>query len=188
MTKDSTNLRSVGELEERIQARLAPVDDRRRHAVELTCQQQATLDSAWQRFSDLADRLLRQLIRPSMARLATHFDNADLVPPVETGGRRCVYVFRCTRRCRATVRVELAVHADANVQNLILLRRVELFPPILPLREQERLTFPLDEFDEQAAGAWIEAKLLDIVDLLVALDAEAQGSLPSVAGRIRAAA
>src|SRR5262249_19239790 len=105
-----------------------------------------------------------------------------------TGGSRCVYVFRPGRRLSATVRVELAVHADANIDHLVLLHRVEVYPPLFPVQEQDRLALRLDDVEDKAVTSWIEGKLLTVVDLLVALEGDPLVPGAAIAGRVRAAA
>jgi hypothetical protein len=157
------------ELEAHIEARLAAAEQRRLHAEE---QGRRRRDAREQRTTDfrvVADRLTRGLIRPALRRLANHFAKAAPLSADETGRNGFGYVFGPTPSFPAVARLEMTVHPDEAVQEVLLVHRLDILFAPSPVQCQDRLVFPLDAVDETAAGAWVGEKLLQFVDVYLRL-------------------
>jgi hypothetical protein len=168
-------------LEQRIWDRLAQAEQGRRLASEHERWRQEGREQRTHLFHRVADRLLGQCIRPRLERLAEHLGHAMPLGADETGRNRCVYPLRPTGRFPATGRLEVAVHHDLDVEKVFLLFHFELLPAPVPFEGQDRLVFRLEEVDDQRVAAWIEDKLLQVLDVYLRLQAGEQKTLANSA-------
>jgi hypothetical protein len=160
----------LGELEQKIRARLAEAEQRRRHYEHHQRQRHADREQRRRLFRTLADRLLRLAIRPRLEKLAAYFPGGAVpLHAEETGRNRCVYLFRPRPDFPAAGMLELALHHDLECQQLFLIYRLDLMPVPFPFNRHDRLTLPLAEPDEAHAVAWVESKMLEALDVCLRL-------------------
>jgi hypothetical protein len=158
----------VAELEQKIRDRLAAAERRRRQDQEDRRQRERARQQRGLHFRAVADRLLRQHIRPGLDRLAALFPARPLHAE-EAGRNRAVYLFRPSADFTAGGTLELAVHHDLEVERLFLLYRFELLPVPFAHVTHDRLVLPLDGADEARAAAWVEERLLGALDVCLRL-------------------
>ena len=116
-----------------------------------------------------ARELVESVIRPRMARLATYFDNAEVVPTSQTGDESCACSFRHTERFPATAKLTLATHSDSETAKICIMYRLEILPIFFEFDREDQLTLPADAVDFVAANSWIERKILQFIDTYLKL-------------------
>jgi hypothetical protein len=158
-------------LEQRIRDRLALIQERRRHVEEQAQEHQSAQEQRADHFRRVADRLLRLHLRPRLAQLAAHFANIVPLEGEEAGRNRCVYVLQQTARFRASGRLELAVHHDLAIEQVFLLYRLDLLPVSFPFEGQDCLVFPLYKIKDERVVAWLDEKLLQVLDVCLRVEA-----------------
>jgi YHS domain-containing protein len=123
-----------------------------------------------QRFTPLADRLVRETIRPRVERLATHFDNAMLQNQEQSGRHQCVCTFAHTPRFPATAKLEFGLSRDGLAENVCVHCDMSILPLFVPLKGEDRMTMPLDQVDETQVAQWIDKKIMEFLDSYLQLE------------------
>jgi hypothetical protein len=172
-------LSDLQELEQKIREKLEAAEERKK--LQQQCQKQRMLEyeRRHQRYSAVADRLMRNIVRPRMQRLAAHFDNARFIAADEAAGHHEVCCFQRTLEVSATAKLELAVSHDGPYQQLLLLYNLEIVPVLFAFEGQDKIAMPLDKVDEERAASWFDEKILGFVDTYIRL--ESGGSWESAA-------
>ncbi len=160
----------LNDIDQKIQERLAAAEERRRRCQERVEQHQLELEQRFGRFGQTADRILQTLIRPRLQKLAEHFDNAELLPPEQSGRYRCDCRFRHAERFPATAKLTLSVSHDSRVEKLIAGYDLEILPTFFQFERHDEIVFPLDGVDESRLAQWLDAKLLQFVDTYLQLE------------------
>jgi hypothetical protein len=101
-----------------------------------------------------ADRLMHNVIRPRLQKLAEHFDNARFPEPEQDGRDHQVCLFERTPRFLATASLELAVSRDGQFETVLLLSTAKILPVFFPFQGDDRLAMPLGRVSEEQAAAW----------------------------------
>jgi YHS domain-containing protein len=155
---------TLQELEQRIQERFAIAHQQPRSVPAGTRPLTAEAQHAHRRFGDIADRLLHYILCPRLEKLASYFDNAQLLKPDEADRRyTCLCLFRETPHFPATARLEVSLTHDEPVEHLLVMYRLELGPVYVPFQGQVQLVFPIDHVDEEELSRWVEDQIVDFV-------------------------
>jgi hypothetical protein len=152
-----------GRLERHIQERLAAREEAYRLRQELHRRLMAELEERLRRYDAVADRLTRDVIRPSVAVVAKHFDNAT-APEGQDGRHSCALHFARTSRFPATAGLKLAVSRDGEAGSVMIEFTASIVPIFTDFRGDDRLVMPLDEVSTTRAAGWVEEKLAGFVD------------------------
>jgi YHS domain-containing protein len=158
---------SLEELERRIKEKLAASEQRRQAQQEQLRQGMGQLEVRLQRYTALADRLIREVIRPRLERLAGCFDNAR----VEQASRHgYVCRFKHTPRFPATATLELGISRDAEAWNIEVRHDLKILPVFFPFDSEDHLVLPLDGGNEEKVAAWVEERVVGFVDTYLRLE------------------
>lgn len=160
-------------LEREILELLAASEERRRRQQEHTHRLMDDMDERLARYDAVADRLARDVIRPRLAALAKHFDNASAAEGLNNG-HRCVLRFDHSPRFPATTSLELGVTRDGEARTVVVEYNASILPVFIALEGHDRLVMPLDEVDEGRVAAWVERKLVGFVDAFLRLEMSPQ--------------
>jgi hypothetical protein len=152
-------------LERKILARMAAAGQRVQLNEEHRQRHLAAREQRKGLFTAVSDRLLRQLIRPRLAKLADHVGLGRPAHAEDAGRTRCLYVFGPAEPFPVTARLELAVHHDQDIEKILLLYRLEVLPAPFPFPAEDRLVLPLEAVAEPVVATWVEEKLLQFLDL-----------------------
>jgi YHS domain-containing protein len=144
-------------------ARTAPVDERT--AME-SCM--ASLNPRLKRMQEISQTLLSSVIRPRVEKLAAYFPQASL--PRQPDGERCICRFGYTERFPVNAKVEFSVGHDEAVEHLLVRYELYLAPAFFKYDSHDKLTVPLDTFDEQVVGEWVERKLIEFLAMYLRID------------------
>ena len=163
-------MNSLSELDIRIAEKLA---DQREQAYQ-HFNHQAERWHQWQerhqRYTALADHLVRDIIRPRLVTLANHFDNAELLAGDQTGRHQCICTFKHAPRYPATARLELAVTRDGSAQNVLLLYDLSILPVFFHFVGHDELTVPLEDMNDATAAAWFDDKIMCFLNAYLNLE------------------
>jgi YHS domain-containing protein len=153
------------DLDRRVREKLAAAAERRRLVQDHQRQRMAELDQRHQQFVALADRLFREIIRPRVERVISHFENAELIDPEEVGRRfHCTCRLRHCERFPATGELRLILSHDERIENLLVIYDLEILPIFFQFVGHDQATFALDDVDEARLGAWVDERLTGFVD------------------------
>jgi len=133
-------------------------------------QQMVQVDHRHQQFTVLADRLMKDIVRPRLEKLASYFDNAATQAPEESGLHQGVCVFKHTDRFPARARLELGLSHDRQAENLLLTYRLEILPIFFDFPRQDECLLPLQALDDAKVAAWIEDKVVAFLDAYLRLE------------------
>jgi YHS domain-containing protein len=122
-----------------------------------------------ERYTALADRLMRDVIRPRMEKLLPLFDNARM-PEALNSRHSCCLQFEHTERFPATAKLEIGVTRDGEIKMVTLQFHLDILPIFFAVEGRDEKTMPLDEVDEAKIAAWVEAKLVLFVDVYMRLE------------------
>jgi YHS domain-containing protein len=166
--KDGVTMSTVQELEHRIKEKLARSEEGRRAQQVQMHNNMMEMEARLALYTTVADRLIQEVIRPRVERLAGCFDNAHL--PEEEGRHSVVCRFERTARFPATATLELGVTRDGQANNVEVRYSLTILPAFFPYDQHAHLVQPLDVLDEARVAAWVEAKILGFVDVYLRLE------------------
>jgi YHS domain-containing protein len=159
----------VIDLERRIKDKLSLSEERQHSQQDHFRQRMAEAEARHQRYTDVADRLMNNVIRPRMEKLATLFDNAQ-ISKTRCSRHTCCCQFAHTPRFPASAFLEICVTRDGQIRLVMLQSQMEILPVFFTVENRDQVTMPLEEVDEGKAAAWVETKILHFVDTYLRLE------------------
>jgi YHS domain-containing protein len=159
----------LNELERRIKEKLALSEEREQLQKDHFRQRMVEAEARHQRYTELADCLIQQVIRPRLEKLKVLFANAR-TPEARNSRHSCCCQFEHTIRFPATANLEIGITRDGEIRVIILQYHLEILPVFFPVEGQDQLTMPLDQVDKEKVAAWVEAKILQFVDTYLRLE------------------
>ncbi len=159
----------LNELEHRIKEKLSLSEERQQLRQNHLQQHMAEAEARHQRYTEVADRLMKRVIRPRVDKVKSLFDNARM-PEARNSRHTCCCQFEHTARFPATAILEVGVTRDGEIKTVVLEYRLEILPVFFSFEGQDDLAMPLDQVDEEKAAAWVEAKLLHFADTYLQLE------------------
>ena len=160
----------IDALDHEIESRLKAADERRQREQEYIVTKMADVERRHETFSQNAETLTTNIIRPRVERLAKFFDNAQLSDEQDRGGHHCVCRFNHSERFPATVKLAFSVAHDEEVRNIIVSRDLEVLPVFFKFSPHEKLEFPLDRLDEARLAEWVEGQVIEFVETYLRLE------------------
>jgi YHS domain-containing protein len=151
------------DLERRIREKLAAIEEDRRRQKDGLRQSMTELDERLKRYTAVADRLMKIVILPRVAKLADCF--AGIQPPeVQRGRHSCVCRFPPNPRFPVTATFELSVTRDGEARNVGIESKRQILPVFYPVDGAGHFVMPLDRVDEQRGTLWVDEQILAFVD------------------------
>jgi YHS domain-containing protein len=163
-------MNALKDLEQQIRSKLAEADERRQLYKDHLKQRMREIDEHYQRFNRVADRLLGEVIRPRMEKLAGFFDNVERPGAGRPEQHHCLYRFRHTDRFPATTTLELSVCPDERIESVVVLYRLEILPIFFPFEGEDQIVFPLDQVEDERVAEWVDRKIVQFVDTYLRLE------------------
>lgn len=159
----------LSELERQLQERLTAAKDRRlaeqataRHDMELHEQRAA-------KFAEIAQRLMHDIVRPRVLKLASLFPNSHPTDKDESIGCGVVCKFDHTPEYPAGTKLDIGISADSAIENAILTYNLEILPIYFQFEGHDQLVVSLSAIDDGSVAAWVDGKLLDFTDTYLQL-------------------
>lgn len=137
---------------------------RRKEQRRVSMDEEARLES---RFRVFADRLMREIIAPRLAVVASTFP--DAASSVDTQTSTGLLRLNTDDRYRARVDICFGV-ALAGGATVAVYSRPTIIPILMDIPREERVTVPLDHADDQAIASFIEGQLDRFLAAYVALE------------------
>jgi len=156
-------------LEQKIQQRLKAVDERER-TQQIQLQSKMTeIETRHARFEPLANELMEAVLDPRMEKLASLFDNAQLLERSEAESLCRACRFSHSARYPATVKLTLSIAHDTEIENLLLGYDLEILPIFFQFERHDQAAFSLDDPNRQRIADWLDEKILAFVDTYLEL-------------------
>lgn len=146
-------------LEQRIKEKLAEHQSRIENRQHDLGQQMVQVHQRHHQFTALANRLMQAVVRPRLEKLASFFDNAELLDSEQAGTHQGVCVFKHTSRFPATARLELGLSHDRQATSLLLSCRMQILPIFFDFPMEDERSLPLESANEDDVAAWFEEKI-----------------------------
>jgi YHS domain-containing protein len=158
------------DLERTIQERLAVQQERAQQHYNHQAERMHDWQKRHERYTALADHLVKDIVRPRLEMLASHFDNAKLLCDDRTGRHTCVCTFEHTARFPATARLEFAVSRDGSADNVWLFYDLSILPVYFHFNGQDRMLIPVDLVNDKEVAAWFDDKITRFLDSYLAVE------------------
>lgn len=100
--------------------------------------------------------------------MANHFANAQLSEGDPAGHCTCWLGF--CERFPASVKVSFSVEHDLRLENVIVHYDASMLPQFVRFHGSDDGIWPLDDVTDDAVAAWVEARLLDFLDVYLQID------------------
>ena len=164
-------MNELDELDRRVREKLAAADERKQLVQDHLQQRMTELDRRHQQFVLIADRLLREVVRPRFERVVAHFQNAEVLDADQVVRRfHCSCRLKHCERFPATGELSLILSHDERVENLLVIYRLEILPIFFRFLGSDHEAFPLEIVDEKRLAEWVDQRLLAFVDTYLRLE------------------
>jgi len=121
-----------------------------------------------QRFEEIADRLNNTVIQPRLELVAGYFSNASLTDNEPTG--HCGCWFGYCERFPASTKVAFAIEHDIRFEKVAVCYEAFMIPVFIKFNEQDRLTFSLDDVNDDTIADWAEQRLTGFLNAYQRID------------------
>jgi Cu+-exporting ATPase len=159
----------LSEFEGQIQQRLAAVRERRLAKQATVRRNMEEHEQRTAKFAEIAQRMMHDIIRPRMLKLASLFPNSHLSDKDESIGCGVVCEFDHTPEYPAGTKLDIGISAENTVENAILTYHLEILPIFFKFEGHDQMVVPLNAVDDGSVAAWIDRKLLDFTDTYLQL-------------------
>src|SRR5262245_53738969 len=164
----------LSELDQRIIKKLAAQREQAYQHYNHQAERWHEWQSRLERYTGLADHVVKNIIRPRLVTLANHFDNAELLAGDQTGRHQRICTFKPAPRYPATATPALAVSRDGSAQNVSLLYHLSILPAFFHFVGHDELMLPLEDVDDATVATWFDDKIMCFLDAYVNLETLAQ--------------
>jgi YHS domain-containing protein len=163
-------MNDLSQLDKRITEKLAAQEEKAHERYNHEAERMHEWQKRYERYTALADHLVKDIIRPRLQTLARHFDNAKPLCDDRTGRHTCVCNFEHTARFPATAKLELAVSRDGSAENVCLLYNLSILPVYFHFDGQSRKLIPVDMVDDREVSEWFDDKINRFLDSYLAVE------------------
>ncbi len=157
-------------LDQQIRQRLKSVEEEERSEQIKLQAKMVDLEKRHTKFDKLADELMKTIINPRMEKLASFFDNAQLLDPNEIGMHYCVCRFNHSFRYPASVKLSLSVTHDAEIENLLLVYDLDILPVFFKFKSHVQTALSIENPNKEEITNWIDEQILLFVDTYLRLE------------------
>lgn len=159
----------LAELEREIEQRLAAAGERRLAEQATVRRNMEKHEQRTAHFASIAQRLMQDIIRPRMQKLASLFPNSHLSDEGESAGHSAFCEFDHTPDYPAGTELVIGVSADRVIEHAIITYSLQILPIFFKFQGHDQLEVPLNAVDEGTIAVWVDRKLLDFTDTYLQL-------------------
>jgi YHS domain-containing protein len=159
----------LSEFEGKIQQRLAAARERRLAKQATVRNNMEEHEQSKAKFAEIAQRIMRDIIRPRMQKLASLFPNSHLSDKDESIACGVICKFDRTPEYPAGTKLDIGISAESTVNNAILTYDLEILPIFFQFEGHHQLVVPLDATDDRTVASWLDGKLLGFTDTYLQL-------------------
>lgn len=123
-------------------------------------------------FHEVADDIRNEVIRPTLAAFAEHFDNAELEDALVGYCVRCQ--LRHSIRFPARANVSFLIIHDETIESLTIQYEAQILPIFIRFDRRDVLDLNISEVDLVAVRKWAEQKLLGFLDSYLQIETHEQ--------------
>jgi len=156
------------DLELQIKDRLASAQARHKQSQEALRHAMSARDERVRLFDQAARRLMEQVIRPRIAKLASCFPNAHVEKPGAVENK-CTCRFDHTGEYPASTQMDIGLSTSGDVQSVIVTYSLDILPVFFQFDGHDQLELPLDPVEDAAVASWLDKRLLGFVDTYLRL-------------------
>jgi hypothetical protein len=158
-------MEDLKELENEIRIKLAFATDRRQVALESSARTTDEREQRREAYQSAARHLMASVIRPRIEKVVAFFPNALLAPQeADTESQWCCR-FQKTAEFPASTKISFLVSPDMALENAIVTYDLEILPIYFKFQGHDQVVVPIAAVRDGKVAAWIDAKLLDFVDV-----------------------
>lgn len=162
-------MNDLTELEQLIRQRLDAATARRSANHENLRREMEEHEQRRGEFDEAAQRLINEVIRPRLTKLASLFPNAQVSDIDRAIGYGCVCCFGYTPEYPASTTLSMNVSSDGAVDNAIVTYHLEILPIFFQFEGHDQLVVALDAIDDEAVASWVNARVLGFTDTYLRL-------------------
>ena len=106
-------------------------------------------------------RKLAEAWKPRLDTLLQKFgDKVEVIPRLTPSTREATFKFASEL---GWIHLRFSASTDLDIRKVILGYDLEIIPMFFRYEPHDELVFPLDEVDEEAAGRWVDDRIVDFV-------------------------
>ena len=152
----------------RVEGRLADANRQPHWEPDEAARYMAEVGTRRERFEKHAARLNEMIVQPRLETLASYFVNASLTKNEPAG--HCSCWFGYSERFPASTKVAFAIEHDVRFEKIALSYEAWMVPVFIKLNERDKMTFALDDVQDDAVARWVEERLLEFLDAYLRID------------------
>ncbi len=168
---------NLDHLKERIEEKLSVAQEKKKTAYQ---QQQASnmeVRGKSQRFAQVSQPIVDEVILPRLEQLVGYFDNAQLVEEPGRSRMNQLVQFQHCKRFPVSAKLSLSVGADRTGEQLVAYYHLEILPVRIAYDRNAEISFLVQEVDRQKLTEWLDDRICTFVDTYLQLEAnEVQAS------------
>lgn len=112
-------------------------------------------------------RELREVWAPRLEALAAKFgDKVKVTPRITPSSRQGVFEFQSQV---AKIELRFGATTDPDVRNVVLTYDLDILPILMRFESHSEIEFPIDSVDREAAGKWMDDRILGFVKTYLSL-------------------
>lgn len=162
---------NLDHLKQRIEEKLSAAQEKKKTAYQ---QQQASNMEAReksQRFAQVSQPIVDELILPRLEQLVGYFDNAQLVEEPGRSRMNQLLQFHHCKRFPVSAKLSLSVGSDRTGENLVVSYHLEILPVRIPYDRNAEISFSVEELDRQKLTEWLDDHICTFVYTYLQLEA-----------------
>jgi YHS domain-containing protein len=166
LNKEAINMADSTSLAQRIDAEFLAVAEKMKG---FQVQQTEEYKGRQERLAQLTKAFdeLREVWKPRLELLLKKFgDRVQAKPRIVPSTREVTFEFQARL---ARVRLQFAASTDRDVRKVILTYDLEVIPMLMQFNPHSEIEFPLNAVDKEAAGKWIDDRIVEFVKTYLSL-------------------
>jgi YHS domain-containing protein len=150
----------------RIDAEFAAIEEKYKKGQVEQVQAYQERQKRLQKLTQVFDRL-REVWKPRLEVLVAKFgDRVTGTPQVKPSTREITLAFKSTL---AVIRLKFSANTDRDINKVILSSNLEIVPILMKFDAHSELEFPIDAVDPDAAGRWVDDRIVSFVKTYLSL-------------------
>ena len=130
-------------------------------------------------YHKVADRIRNEVIRPTLARFAEHFDNAELEDALVGYCVRCQ--LRHSIQFPARAHISFRITHNESIESLTIQYEAQILPVFIRVDRSDVLDLSISDIDPDALCQWAEQKILGFLDSYLQIETHEQYQRDNVA-------
>lgn len=138
-----------------------------------------TLEEREAQFSQIANQLLEDTLRPILETFGSYFENAHIEDSVLGHSAQCD--LRHSDRFPAVAKVRFQITHDEMIEMISVHYEAEILPLFIQFERHDTLTQGINDIDRDAVRHWVEQKMLNFIDIYLQIETHEQYQRDNIA-------